>query len=58
MTKKELREKSNEELESLYNYFKRVAIDRLDNKFIPMARRVINEMQKIVDIQDENEIGR
>ena len=58
MTKKELREKSNEELESLYNYFKRVAIERLDNKLIPMARRVINEMQKVVDIQLENEIGR
>lgn len=57
MTKKELREKSNEELESLYNYFKRVAIDRLDNKVIPMARRVINEMQKVLDIQLENEIG-
>ena len=57
MTKKELREKSNEELESLYNYFKRVAIERLDNKVIPMARSVLNEMQKVVDIQLENEIG-
>lgn len=58
MTKKELREKSNEELESLYNYFKREAIDRLDNKLIPMARSVLTEMQKILDIQLENEIGR
>ena len=58
MTKKELREKTNEELESLYNYFKRVAIERLDNKVIPMARSVLNEMQKVVDIQLENKIGR
>lgn len=58
MTKKELREKSNEELESLYNSFKRDAIDRLDKKLIPMARRVLTEMQKVVDIQLENKIGR
>lgn len=58
MTKKELREKSNEELESLYNYLKRLAIDRLDNKLIPMARNVLTEMQKILDIQLENEIGK
>lgn len=58
MTKKELREKTNEELERLYNAYKREAIYRLDNKVIPMARRVITEMQKIIDIQLENEIGR
>lgn len=58
MTKKELRERSNEELESLYNYFKRGAIDRLDNKLISMARDYLTEMQKIVDIQLENKIGR
>lgn len=58
MTKKELREKTNEELERLYNSFKRMAIDSLDNKLIPMARDVLTEMQKIVVIQLENEIGR
>ena len=58
MTKKELREKSNEELENLYNFYKREAIERLDNKQIPMARRVLTEMQKILDIQLENEIGK
>lgn len=58
MTKKELREKTNEELERIYNFYKREAIERLDNKVIPMARSVLNEMQKVVDIQLENEIGR
>lgn len=58
MTKKELREKTNEELESLYNSFKRGAIDRLDNKLISMARDYLTEMQKIIDVQVENKIGR
>ena len=58
MTKKELREKTNGELENLYHYFAIRAIDRLEKKLISEARDYLTEMQKVLDIQLENKIGR
>lgn len=58
MTKKELREKTNGELENLYHYFQIRAIDRMEKKLISEARVYLTEMQKVLDIQLENKIGR
>ena len=58
MRKNELREMTDGQLELVYNTLMEAAIEQLKNKLIRRTRDTLNEMQKVVDVQIENKIGR
>lgn len=53
MTKKELRNKTNEELQGLYNSLIKRSVSCMEDGFLGMANCYIKEMQKILEVQDE-----